>query len=172
MVTKFSRQEIADVCRKLGGTVGPLPSHIEGWQLLWAITGNESSFGADCTPRHEPAYDVGGEYSRDPSQAHLLALYGPAAACSYGPMQVMLVNAPPCTTPESFDDLETAMRAGIYALNRMLQRFQPQSVAQVGFCWNGGHIANLNPEVQAYGLRLTKKYLSTAMPPATQAEVA
>jgi hypothetical protein len=165
-VTKFSRQEIADLCRKLGRTVGPLPSSIDGAQLLWAITGNESSFGADCVPRHEPAYDVGGVYSRDASQAHLLALFGPAGACSYGPMQVMLVNAPPCTTPESFDDCETAMRAGVYALNKLLTRFRPESVTKIGYCYNGGHIANPNEAAQGYGERLANKYTCAPLPPA------
>lgn len=163
-VTKFSRQEIADVCRKLGNNVGPLPSAIEGAQLLWAITGNESSFGENCTPRHEPAYDVDGRYAHDPHQASLLALYGPAGACSYGPMQVMLCNAPAGTTPTNFDHCESAMRAGVYALNKLLMRFRPKTVAEIGYCYNGGHLADPVPAAADYGARLAKKYVSVAMP--------
>lgn len=163
-VAKFSRRELADVCRKLGGMVGPVPSTIEGAQLLWALAGNESSFGDDCTPRHEPAYDIDGKYGGDPVQHKLLELYGPAGACSYGPLQVMLVNTPIGTTPSTFDDLERGIRASIYALNRALIRYRPQSVAEVGIVWNGGHLANPIPAVQDYGARLAKKYVSVAMP--------
>jgi hypothetical protein len=159
MITRFTRSDVADACRKLGPTLKSLPPGMNGVNLLWAITGNESSFGANCNPKHEPAYDVGGRYSTSPDQAALLAKFGSAAACSYGPMQVMLCNAPSGSSPADFDNLETGMSHAIYALQKLINRFLPVRVAEVGYCWNGGHIMDPNPDVKVYGTRLAMRYL-------------
>ena len=90
----FTRQQIADACLAYGPQLTELPYGVDGAQLLWALSGNESSFGANCTPRYEPAYDVGGRYA----DADLLARFGRAAACSYG--EVMLDQRLPLTIRE------------------------------------------------------------------------
>ena len=112
-MTNFTQQEIAAQCRISGPQLIGLPAGIDGAQLLWAISGNESSFGANCTPRHEPAYDVGGRYGSNAVMVPLLTEWGSAAACSYGPLQLMFCNAPAGATPSDFDDLPTAFKYSV-----------------------------------------------------------
>ena len=82
---KWSTQQLAAQCRTSGILVGPLPSSISGVQLLWALAGNESSFGADCSPRHEPAFDVGGAYGppKNAQMSDLIREYPPVPLTSY-----------------------------------------------------------------------------------------
>jgi len=137
----FTKQQIADACRAHAGEVREeLIDNYDPAQLLWAICGNESSFGANCKARHEPAYDVGGTYAKAPKQAALLAKFAGLGACSYGPMQVMLVNAPDGYAPSDFDDLDKAIVAGVFALNNLLTHNRPKTLAQIGACYNGGHV--------------------------------
>lgn len=150
----FTRSEVAGKCVQYGPQVGPLPSGVEGAQLLWGMSGVESSFGANCTPRHEPAFDIGGVYGSHAPMPQLLALYGsPAAASSYGPWQVMLCNTAGMA-PADFDDIDQAVQASITYLNSELRRFKPQSIAEVGEVWNAGHIT---PD-PGYVAKLTANY--------------
>jgi hypothetical protein len=154
----FTPAEIAVQCKLSGSQVGPLPASVTGAQLLWAMAGNESSFGVRCTPRHEPAFDVGGEYATHAPMPALLAKYGSAAACSYGPWQILLANAA-SYTPADFSVLTEAAAATIAYLNQQLRAFRPQSLAQIGSLWNsGGPNHSDNPKVAAYIAQLTKFY--------------
>lgn len=150
----FASANVADACRNFGKSVGPLPDGVDAAQLLWAMAGVESSFGLNCQPRHEPAYDVGGHYATHAPMPGLLMNYGAAAACSYGPWQVMLCEAPPGTAPTSFDFLDNCGRITIADLNRKLRMFRPVNLAQIGECWNAGHITP-DPD---YEQKLAAKY--------------
>lgn len=153
-----TREEVAAQCRKFGAEVQPLPQGIAGYQLLWALSGVESSFGSNVKPRHEPAYDVGGEYAGNAPCPELLAKYGRAAACSYGPWQVLLVNAPDFT-PAELAEPGNAAQASVTYLNSLLRRFKPQTLAEIGSCWNAGHIQKpLSVGVARYANDLTKFY--------------
>ena len=156
----YTREQIAAECRALGGNVGPLPEGVDGAQLLWAIAGVESSFGADCTPRHEPAYDCGGKYATHSPMPTLLDVYGSAAAYSYGPWQVMFCNLPNGVTEgEAEEDLGEIADDSVAFLNMLLRHFRPATLAQVGEIWNAGHIT---PD-PAYEAKLAKAY-TTPMP--------
>lgn len=155
----FTREEIAAVCVRYGSQVGPLPPGVDGTQLLWALAGVESSFGADCQPHHEPAYDTGGMYATHYPMPLLLGRYGSAAACSYGPWQLLLCNATLTAGPELFDSLTLAASYTLAFLNSKLRQWQPQTLAQIGECWNAGHIT---PD-HAYEGKLAFTY-ATAMP--------
>lgn len=156
---KFDPRDVATQCKALGPQVEPLPAGIDGARLLWAISGNESSFGTNSVPHHEPAYDIGGVYAKSSDQAVLLAQFGSSGACSYGPMQVMLVNCPPPQNPDDFSNLGAGMNAGLFALNNLLRRFNPQTLGDIGSCYNAGHIqTSYSPAVQQYILRLQKNY--------------
>lgn len=124
----------AAICRKYGPTVAPLPFCIEGKRLLWGLGGIESSFGADTIPRLEPYY------VHDPNggMPALLKKYGLAAAMSYGPLQMMFVNAPEGATPQDFEDDDKAMLYSVDFLNKQLQRFKPLTLETIGQIWNGG----------------------------------
>ena len=134
----YTRQQIAAVCQKLAPSLGPMPPGIDGAQLTWAISGNESSFGAQCQPRHEAAYDVGGVYANHLPMPTLLHLYGSAAAMSYSAWQVMLCDAPAGYSPTTFLDINMSARACVYVLNGILRRFRPTTLAQIGECYNAG----------------------------------
>jgi hypothetical protein len=150
----YTQQQIAAMCREYGPELGPLPAGVDGVQLLWALAGVESSFGYDTTPRHEPAYDRGGRYATHAPMPLLLAKYGSAAACSYGPWQVMLCNFPAGTTIAAASDLETAAKATVIFLNILLRHWHPTDLDDIGECWNAGHIT---PD-PAYTSKLDKAY--------------
>lgn len=155
-VDVFTQAQIAAACAQYGPQVAPLPDGIDGAQLLWAMSGNESSFGANVTPRHEAAFDVGGIYGASEQMAPLLALYGAAAACSYGPWQIMFCNVPEAT-PGSFDDLNFCAIASVAFLNKQLARFEPQTLGDIGSIWNAGHVQNpYSAQVQVYVDRLVQ----------------
>jgi hypothetical protein len=84
----------------------------------------------------------------------LLAIYGsPAAASSYGPLQVMLCNAQGLS-PAGFNDINEAFHASVTFLNQQLRHFQPNSLAEIGEVWNAGHVT---PD-PAYVAKLTAQY--------------
>lgn len=150
----YTKAEIANKCKKCAFQVGPLPDGVDAAQLLWALAGVESSFGADCTPRHEPAYDVGGKYSTHAPMPTLLKMYGTAAACSYGPWQVMFVNMSLGTRPAALDDLDVVASETVLHLNRLLRHWHPSNLNEIGECWNAGHITP-DPD---YERKLTASY--------------
>lgn len=162
----FTRQEIASACTEFGPRVAPLPETVDGAQLLFAMSGNESSFGANCTPRHEPAFDVGGVYGNSAAMAPFLAKFPPVgnplqspAAFSYGPLQLMFVNAGINALPSDFNDIGKAFAYSVAFLNKLLNRFHPQNLGDIGSCWNEGHIQHpYSPAVQTYVDRLTANY--------------
>ena len=163
----FTREEIADACREFGPQLAPLPLGVDGAQLLWAISGNESSFGSNTIPRHESAFDYGGVYGDNPVMQPLLAKFGSAAAYSYGPLQLMFTNAPTSYTPDDFNDLGKAFTASVMFLNQLLNRFRPQTLDAIGSCWNSGHIQVIfSPAVQTYVGRLAANY-AVIMPSAS-----
>lgn len=110
--------------------------------LMWAISGRESSFGHNFTPRHEPAYDAGGAYASNPDQAKLLRLYGPEAACSYGPWQIMLVN---CAgyTPVDLLNPENGAKAFVHYVNGyVIGARHAATVEQISQTYNSGNFSH------------------------------
>ena len=65
-----------------------LPPDIDGPRLLWAISGVESSFGGDVSPRHERGYCATGKYF----DLARTKQWGCLAHCSFGPWQVMYAS--------------------------------------------------------------------------------
>jgi len=153
----FTQQQVADQCRIFGPQLTGLPPGIDGAQLLWAMSGNESSFGANCTPRHEPAFDVGGVY--ETAMMPLLRKFGSAAACSYGPLQLMFANAPSSATPSDFEDIKKAFTYSIDFLHLLLGKWKPRNLTEIGECWNAGHpMESFSAPVAAYVQELTANY--------------
>jgi hypothetical protein len=132
---QISRLNLADCCKKLGSSL-VLPAGLVGSQLLWALAGKESSFGADMNPRHEPSYCHGGKYfDKVRSEA-----WGCWAHCSYGPWQLMYANAP--TTVSPFDLLTSPMICGMYAVKLIQGRIigveKAQNLDEIANAYNAG----------------------------------
>jgi hypothetical protein len=140
------RAELNRLCDLYGsavhvaGCIGPDGKALDGARLLLAMAGRESSFGKDMKPRHEPAYDFGGRYAKAHDVAVGLAKYGAAFACSYGPLQVLAVNAFGFSPTELAACPETAMLAAIGYLNRyVFGHWRCQTLPEICETWNGGH---------------------------------
>ena len=150
----YTRAQVLQACVDYGPLVTPIVG-IDSAQLLAALAENESSMGANCGPRLEPAWDFGGVYAKDQQQQTLLEEYGQAAACSYGPLQVMFYNASGYTPTELNTDLTLAIRASIAYMNTLIREWHPQTVADVGEMWNSGSLVNsAKGEVPAPGVVL------------------
>lgn len=148
--TRYTREQIAAACRKWGSQLW-LPSAwgIDGAKLLWALSGCESSFGANCAPRHEMAYCTGG-YSTNPEVRSLTAKYGHAAHCSFGPWQTLLVNvekydsvgkllvASEVSPDEMMDCDQACQRAAEFINNCILRREGARTVGEIADAYNSG----------------------------------
>ena len=168
---KVDRAQLADVCKRYGAFLVGLPAEIQGGVLLWAIAGNESSFGQNLAPRHEPEYcpQLGwhkylspdakdayalrpGRYANDPRQPDLHREFGCLACCSFTPWQIMAVHAIGYSPLELLNDLERGAEALVGFLNRKIASTQPESLKDIAVIWNGGGVS------QQYIEQLQKNY--------------
>jgi hypothetical protein len=154
----YPRATIYVLCLKYGPQI-KVPAGLNGPRVMAAIAANESSMGQDCDPRHEPSYDVGGHYDEG-VQHDMLEKYGRAAACSYGPWQVLPLNAPPFTPVDLLSDPDAGARAFVIFFNAYVIRdHHAQSIEQIGQIYNGGHAsAHPLPGVVRYAADLEKAY--------------
>jgi hypothetical protein len=112
------RATLAALCRKYSICV-QVPG-LDGTRLLWAIAFDESSDGANCAPRHEPAYCRGGRYFDRQKTAQWNCL----AHMSYGPWQVMYPNccggaAPDVSPLELLTNLELCAQKSAEFIGRI-----------------------------------------------------
>ena len=134
-MASFPSDQVLAACAQYGPQL-QVPDGLDPVKVMTAIAGNESTVGANCGPRHEPAFDVGGLFATG-QQAALLATYGSAAACSYGPLQMLFPN---------FNHYVITVR-------------QAANLEQIGMCWNAGHVmTNPGPGVVAYCQQLQSNY--------------
>ena len=143
MITSFSLADVVRACSVWGKDLKFIPERIDPVQLMWAFANKESThekpgfFG--CIPRFEPAYFTGGRYAMNDQMRILLSVFGRDAACSYGPWQVMLVNAP-TWKPSDFDHIDICSEAFVNFLNQRSKKRAPQTLTEFGELYNGGHI--------------------------------
>jgi hypothetical protein len=148
---QIARSSLEALCRKYGPQLVGLPDGVDGAQLLWALAGNESSFGAESNPRHEPGYCRGGRYFNP----NLTATWGCLAHMSYGPWQVMFTNAlnqTPLALLQSYD--LCAVVTTVFLKSYVLLGKKPKNLAEIGEVYNEGHIAP-DPD---YVAKLDKNY--------------
>jgi hypothetical protein len=156
----WPRTQVIQACKDYAPVLTPILG-VNMAQLLIAMAMSESSLGADCEPRYEQAYDVGGMYANNPPQPSLLAQYGPDAAKSYGPWQVLFCNLPGTTPTQLNTDFNLVTRMSISYLNAQIEKWKPKTVIQVGWMWNGGNLSStrkVNPGAIIYGNRLKLHY--------------
>jgi hypothetical protein len=139
----FAKADVLAMCNLYGPNLKLDPAgELDGRGVMAAIASNESSLGANCGPRHEPAYDVGGSLAQGKAQQLLLERFGAAAACSYGPWQMMFDNF----VTEDPGVLETELEICAHEFVEFFNRYvigvrRAVTLADVGEVWNLGHIA-------------------------------
>lgn len=152
----FDKAKLADVCKRYGVFIHGLPAAIEGPTFLWALSGNESSFGQNCRPRHEVEFcplnqphrtDVGivvrpGKYAADGLQVPLYRQWGCWACCSYTPWQLMAVHAIGYTPIELMTDLERCVEAAVGFASKIFGRDDPPAtLEEFARFWNGSGVS-------------------------------
>lgn len=141
----FARAELITTCRKNGSLLDLVGTSIDGVRLLWALAGNESSFGRNCLPRYESAFYTGGAYGSSDQMVPLIAKFGHNAACSYGPWQLMLVNAPVGAVPEDFASIDNACLFTVNFINHRIIRGQgAKTVEEIADSFNSGSFRDSN----------------------------
>lgn len=112
--------------------------------LLWALAGNESSYGEFGIPRFEKAYAPGGQYfSRSTFLQTHWQRWGDMVACSYGPLQLMFENTryhcPRYTPADLIDGYELCMAASVTFLNKFIGQQDPRQIKHIFDAWNTGN---------------------------------
>ncbi len=143
-MVSFEKRDVIAACGQYG-TGLEVATGLSGAAVMQAIAANESSVGANCGPRQEPAYSQGGALATAGSiQAELLEYYGAPAASSHGPWQMMFINFLPA--------VRARIAAGTATLDDYAQEFvrwfnayvigirKAQTLDQIGEVWNLGHV--------------------------------
>lgn len=140
-------------------------NQIDGALLLWALAGCESAFGKDCSPRFEPAYFTNGYYWRKSEQVRqVIALYGRDGACSYGPWQVLAINARRFSPQQMGADPVSACVAAVDFINSyVLGERQARNLFYIFDTYNSGNWrdANVPHEYIARGVRIYETHPMT-----------
>jgi hypothetical protein len=152
LLLSVSRETVAALCRtfgpqlKLAGTNDGGGREIDGARLLWAISGCESSFGQNCKPRFEPGYFTGGHYfNRSQAVRDAVAMWGRDASCSYGPWQLMAINAHGYTPEELGSTPEYACAATVRFLNSyILGSLKARTLSAILDSYNSGNWKDSN----------------------------
>jgi hypothetical protein len=146
-MNSFPVADVLAACRQYGGFLHA-PAGLDGVKILTALAAAESgggdvkAVGHDCGPRHEPAYDVGGKvYKTSTLQQELVTRHGAAAACSYGPWQLMFMNYPGCTPDQLLHDLPALIEGAVDYFNRYdIGCRKAKNLAEIGEVWNTGSV--------------------------------
>lgn len=134
----FTKEQIWAECRRWG-THSWLPKSIDGAKLLYAIAGAESSFGTNCTPRHEQHWHDLAVAGTNPILNALTARVGCDAHSSFGPWQTLLLNATGYVTGKQYDDLGFAgMQAQCFINHRIVTIERASTVGEVAAAYNSG----------------------------------
>lgn len=131
------------LCRKYGPQLITVAG-LDSARVMAAIAANESSIGANCKPRYEASYDIGGTNYRA-EQIGLVKRFQHAACCSYGPWQMLPCNAQQFTPSQLYADPELCAQAFVAFFNRYIVRTrQARTLEQIAQVYNSGSI-HLNP---------------------------
>lgn len=134
----FDQTSVARACRQWG-TMLHVPDEIDGPKLLWALSGCESSFGANCKPRHEAFYHDLAEKGTNAQLAALTKQFGCDAHSSFGPWQLLLINASATVRPEDFANINrAAMETALFINRRIIDHEKAQTVEQIAMAYNSG----------------------------------
>ena len=124
------------------------PDGIDAVKLLWALAGNESSFGANATARHEASYCPNCNGSHAKKIEGLTRLWGCLAHCSYGAWQVMFPNTHGVTPAQMDTDPQAAIEQTIRFLNTDIFTYLgARTLEQIGCAYNMGRLPGENEKL-------------------------
>lgn len=163
-MSSFLKSDVLSACQKYGPQLHVGPG-IDGVKVMAAISFNESSCGANCGPRHEPAYDKGGSLSTGKLQTTLLEEFGSAAAYSYGPWQMMFINFIGYTPTQLLTDLDGCADQFVKFFNSyVISTRKAETLDDMGQIWNSGHLSLVpSPGVLTYCKNLQTAYDSVEL---------
>lgn len=158
-MSSFLKSNVLEACKTYGPQLH-VAEGLDGVKVMAAIASNESSYGANCGPRHEPAYDRGGSLSTGKLQASLLDEFGSAAASSYGPWQMMFINFTGYTPSQLLTDLDACASEFVRFFNSyVIETRKAESLDDIGQVWNDGHVSLVpSPGVLVYCKNLQTAY--------------
>jgi hypothetical protein len=173
---QFPRSEVGRISKqfgpllKLDGILDDEGKIVDPVQVMWAFSGNESTFGHDCDPRFEPAYWQGGRYAEDPHQETLNAKYGKLGASSHGIFQIMCCNLFGGFTPQELaSDVDANGQAFVGFLNKWLDREtlrgrRPRDLGEMADTYNSGNCRDtVTAAVHEYIQRFRHNYFSEVL---------
>lgn len=151
---QVDRVALISICQQFGPLLH-VPDGLDGVKVLWALAGNESDFGTNCSPRHESGYCPISKGHYAAAIAGLTRQFGCLAHCSFGAWQVMLCNCPGFTPLELLQDLDKQVQATVGFLNRAIFDGQgARSLAEIGDAFNAGNFRDLKIRAAALGVPL------------------
>lgn len=152
-MNSFAKGDVLVACASYGLQLLVVAS-LDPVKVAKAIASNESSFGYNCGPRHEPAYEATGALWARKAMTPLLVQYPPVgippqspAACSYGPWQMMFCNFQGCTPQQLLTDLDLCASEFVRFFNLyVIQEKNAQTLEDIAEVWNEGH-ETTNPDL-------------------------
>ena len=137
----------------------------DGKALLGAAAENESAFGANASPRFEPSYYYGSpRYQKSPELRAAIARHGALAACSWGPWQIMAMNALRLgySLDEPLHDLwyaSTSAPLVVALAEEILTKQRPKTPEDFGDAWNSGRFGDaIPPPVAKYRADFARRF--------------
>lgn len=137
----------------------------DGKALLGAAAENESAFGANASPRFEPSYYYGSpRYQKSPELRAAIERHGALAACSWGPWQIMAMNALRLgySLDESLHDLwyaSTSAPLVVALAEEILTKQRPKTPEDFGDAWNSGRFGDtISPAVAQYRSDFARRF--------------
>ena len=159
----ISPEGLESLCRELGKDLKI--EGVDSRKLLRTIAHLESTSGTRCSPRHEPAYLPSGLYFQRSNALKIgYAEYGALVGCSWGPWQILWVNAFDLGYPFTRNpvDLQFAEVSGPYVVEYIKRCVQKgaTTLEKILFAYNGGlgALKKPNDQVLKYAERGIKFY--------------
>jgi hypothetical protein len=161
-----SRSDIENICRFHSQEL-KVPLNEDPFAFLFALCGQESSFGANNIPRYEAAYAPNGIYhAKNKMLKEAYSEYGAPASCSYGPTQIMYIVArelgyPAEKHPLDLSDGKISIPYTVQLLNKNFYQ-GANNIDLMAACYNGGlgALKKQNDQVKDYIQKFRLIYLN------------
>lgn len=158
-----SKVEIENLCRFHASEL-ILPSDIDPWAFLVAISGCETSFGSNNVPRFEFGYSKSSlAYKRSQLLQEGYAHWGDLCANSYGPHQILWIVARELGYPLAMNPNQ--LTRGVVSIPYVVEhlngfkKYNASKKEDFAACYNAGPGILKNKDPDAYPKRYVQKFL-------------